>query len=43
MNKLIAIDVGDDTRVIMLEECIVDMLGYQVPSNNKPYKGLSIY
>src|SRR5690625_3192000 len=38
MNKHIADAVDDGTRVVVLEECIEDLLGYEAPSNNKPYK-----
>lgn len=30
--------VGDATKVIILEECIEDLLGYDAPSYDKPYK-----
>lgn len=36
-NKPILDAVGDPSRVIVLEECIEDILGYPAPSNNKPY------
>ncbi len=30
--------IGDETRRIMMEECIEDVLGYAPPSSDKPYK-----
>lgn len=36
-NKPILEAVGDETKVIVLHECMEDLLGYPAPSNNKPY------
>ncbi|EJU2550021.1 AAA family ATPase [Escherichia coli] len=37
-NAPIAAAVGDASKVIMLEECIEDLLGYPAPSGEKPFK-----
>lgn len=37
-NQPILEAVGDFNRVIVLEECMEDILGYPTPSYNKPYK-----
>lgn len=37
-NQPIANVVGDSNKVIMLEECMEDILGYASPSNEKPFK-----
>lgn len=37
-NEPIRQAVGDDNNILMLEECIEDVLGYQAPSNEKPYR-----
>lgn len=37
-NRPILEAVGDPSKVIVLEECMEDLLGYSAPSNNKPYK-----
>lgn len=37
-NLPIAQAVGDPDRVIVLQECIEDALGYSAPSSDKPYK-----
>lgn len=36
-NKPILEAVGNEHKVILLHECIEDVLGYSAPSNNKPY------
>ena len=36
-NKLILDALGNNERVLMMEECIEDELGYQAPSIEKPY------
>ena len=38
MNDPIKDAVGDDDRVIALEECIEDVLGYKPTENDKPYR-----
>jgi len=38
MNKHILDALGDESRVIVLEECVEDLLGYKEPSSNKPYR-----
>lgn len=38
MNKHILKALGDESRIIILEECIEDLLGYKEPSSNKPYR-----
>lgn len=37
-NKSISEAMGDDERIILLEECIEDLLGYKEPTRDKPYK-----
>lgn len=37
-NTPIAVAVGDINKVVMLEECIEDLLGYPAPNNEKPFK-----
>lgn len=37
VNKHIALQTGENRRV-MVHECIEDILGYDAPSNEKPYK-----
>lgn len=37
-NKPIANVVGDPNKVVMLEECMEDILGYKAPSSEKPFK-----
>lgn len=36
-NKPIENIVGDPNKVVMLEECIEDLLGYEPPSSEKPF------
>ena len=36
-NQPIADAVGDASRVIMLQECVEDLLGYPAPSSEKPF------
>lgn len=38
VNEKIAAAVGDPDRLIVLEECIEDALGYKAPSSDKPYR-----
>lgn len=38
MNKHILKALGDKSRVVILEECVEDLLGYKEPSSNKPYR-----
>ncbi len=38
VNPRILEAIEDENRRIMLNECIEDVLGYTVPSSNKPYK-----
>ncbi|WP_249869150.1 AAA family ATPase [Oceanobacillus saliphilus] len=38
MNRPILEAMNDNTRIVVLEECIEDLLGYEAPSSNKPYK-----
>lgn len=38
MNAHILEAIGDESRVIVLEECVEDLLGYKEPSRDKPYK-----
>lgn len=37
-NEPILLAVGDETRRIMISNCIEDILGYAAPSGEKPYK-----
>lgn len=37
-NQPIADMVGDPDKVVMLEECMEDVLGYDAPSSEKPFK-----
>lgn len=37
-NAPIAAAVGDASKVIMLEECVEDLLGYPAPGSEKPFK-----
>lgn len=37
-NTPIADAVGDINKVIMLEECVEDLLGYPAPGSEKPFK-----
>ena len=37
-NQPIAEAVGDENRVTMLHECVEDLLGYQAPTSEKPFK-----
>lgn len=37
-NEPIKGAVGDNGKIIVLEECIEDILGYEAPKNEKPYK-----
>ncbi|ADC52390.1 putative ATP dependent endonuclease OLD (plasmid) [Alkalihalophilus pseudofirmus OF4] len=37
-NQPILDAVGDNSKVIVLRECMEDLLGYTAPSNNKPFK-----
>jgi putative ATP-dependent endonuclease of the OLD family len=37
-NKPILEAVGEESKVIVLEECMEDLLGYTAPSSNKPYR-----
>ncbi len=37
-NVPIAAAVGDASKVIILQECIEDLLGYPAPSGEKPFK-----
>ncbi|ECD5488966.1 AAA family ATPase [Salmonella enterica subsp. enterica] len=37
-NAPIATAVGDSSKVIMLEECVEDLLGYPAPGSEKPFK-----
>ncbi|GEN46258.1 AAA family ATPase [Alkalibacillus haloalkaliphilus] len=36
-NKPILDAVGEESKVIVLRECMEDLLGYSAPSSNKPY------
>lgn len=36
-NEPISKALNDDAKLYLLEECIEDMLGYNPPSNEKPY------
>lgn len=38
MNKHILQASGDESRIILLKECVEDLLGYKEPSSNKPYR-----
>ncbi|MBO0477424.1 ATP-dependent endonuclease [Vagococcus sp. DIV0080] len=38
MNEPIREVLNDDSRLTVLENCIEDILGYEPPSNDKPYK-----
>lgn len=38
LNPLISDAVGDAARLIVLEECLEDVLGYKAPSTDKPFK-----
>lgn len=37
-NGPIAAAVGEADKVIMLEECVEDLLGYPAPGSEKPFK-----
>ena len=37
-NALILTQMGDGSKVTMLEECIEDVLGYSAPSKEKPFR-----
>ena len=37
-NTPIATAVGNPVNIVMLEECIEDVLGYPAPSSEKPFK-----
>ncbi|MFC7746744.1 hypothetical protein [Lentibacillus kimchii] len=38
VNDSILKAVGDKNKVVALEECMEDLLGYPEPNENKPYK-----
>ncbi|SHJ43253.1 hypothetical protein SAMN02745176_03545 [Lutispora thermophila DSM 19022] len=40
-NKPILDAIGDESRRIMLNKCVEDVLGYKPPSNEKPYTAYS--
>ncbi|QKT02807.1 AAA family ATPase [Ectothiorhodospiraceae bacterium 2226] len=41
-NQPIAEAVGDQDRIVVLEECMEDVLGYPAPSSEKPFKAFKV-